>query len=222
MPSSCGSARCSGCGDRRRPRCWHGADRPDATARRNLRPAQGAPFEPIREPARVRSSARRGRTGGPCESRLAMGVNWHDLDLIVERGNGRPCDLRRVSLEFSETAKLAGFDLTFHGLRHGFASLQLPAGTDIKVTSGLLGHRSSRTPRTSHSRGREGLPPGRPPTRRIPPSGRRREIVREQSVTNRASATMLERRFGRESAGQPGGGRGTRTHKSFRTTVFKL
>jgi site-specific recombinase XerD len=36
----------------------------------------------------------------------------------------------------------AGLDLTFHGLRHGYATLALSAGVDLKVTQGMLGHSS--------------------------------------------------------------------------------
>jgi len=32
--------------------------------------------------------------------------------------------------------------VSFHGLRHGFASIQLKAGTPLTVVSGLLGHSS--------------------------------------------------------------------------------
>ena len=36
--------------------------------------------------------------------------------------------------------KKAGINLTFHGLRHGHASLMLAAGVNLKVVSERLGH----------------------------------------------------------------------------------
>jgi integrase len=36
--------------------------------------------------------------------------------------------------------KQAGINLTFHGLRHGHASLMLAAGVHLKVVSERLGH----------------------------------------------------------------------------------
>lgn len=49
-------------------------------------------------------------------------------------------DSRRVSRLFTALAKENGFDFTFHGLRHAYASLMLASGVDLKVTSDLLGH----------------------------------------------------------------------------------
>ena len=49
-------------------------------------------------------------------------------------------DPRRVSRLFTALAKKHGFDFTFHGLRHAYASLMLASGVDLKVTSELLGH----------------------------------------------------------------------------------
>lgn len=72
--------------------------------------------------------------------RLAAGSAWKDHDLIATRADGSPMDPRRVSRLFTALAKEHGFDFTFHGLRHAYASLMLASGVDLKVTSDLLGH----------------------------------------------------------------------------------
>lgn len=74
------------------------------------------------------------------ELRLVAGSAWQDYDLVVTRSDGTPVDSRRVSRLFTALAKKHGFDFTFHGLRHAYASLMLASGVDLKVTSELLGH----------------------------------------------------------------------------------
>lgn len=74
------------------------------------------------------------------ELRLVAGSAWQDLDLVSTRSDGSPMDPRRVSRLFTRLAKENGFDFTFHGLRHAYASLMLASGVDLKVTSDLLGH----------------------------------------------------------------------------------
>jgi integrase len=74
------------------------------------------------------------------ELRLVAGSAWQDHDLVVTRADGSPMDPRRVSRLFTALAKRQGFDFTFHGLRHAYASLMLASGVDLKVTSQLLGH----------------------------------------------------------------------------------
>jgi integrase len=74
------------------------------------------------------------------ERRLACGAAWVDNDLIVERGDGQPMLTRVLSRRFSTAARRAGLELTFHGLRHGHASLMLAAGVNLKVVSERLGH----------------------------------------------------------------------------------
>lgn len=74
------------------------------------------------------------------ELRLVAGSAWQDHDLVVTRADGSPMDPRRVSRLFTALAKEHGFDFTFHGLRHAYASLMLASGVDLKVTSELLGH----------------------------------------------------------------------------------
>jgi integrase len=74
------------------------------------------------------------------ELRLMAGSAWQDHDLVASRADGSPMDPRRVSRLFTALAKESGYDFTFHGLRHAYASLMLASGIDLKVTSDLLGH----------------------------------------------------------------------------------
>lgn len=74
------------------------------------------------------------------ERRLAIGGAWVDHDLVVDRGDGEPMLTRVLSRRFSTAARRAGLELTFHGLRHGHASLMLAAGVNLKVVSERLGH----------------------------------------------------------------------------------
>jgi len=74
------------------------------------------------------------------ERRLVCGTEWQDNDLVIDRGDGGPMLTRVISRRFSSAMRKAGLDLTFHGLRHGHASLMLAAGVDMKVVSERLGH----------------------------------------------------------------------------------
>jgi integrase len=74
------------------------------------------------------------------ERRLVVGSAWHDLDLVIERGDGLPVRTSSLSGRFADRMKKEGINLTFHGLRHGHASLMLAAGVHLKVVSERLGH----------------------------------------------------------------------------------
>ncbi len=76
------------------------------------------------------------------ESRLVAGGAWQEFDLVSCRPDGTPLDPRRVSRLFTATTHRLGLKMTFHGLRHAYASLMLLSGVDLKVISGLLGHSS--------------------------------------------------------------------------------
>jgi integrase len=74
------------------------------------------------------------------ERRLLLGNAWAELDLVIEDGAGGPMRPGLVSRQFRAITGKAGMDLTFHGLRHGHASLMLAAGEHLKVVSERLGH----------------------------------------------------------------------------------
>lgn len=74
------------------------------------------------------------------ERRLVCGEAWQDFDLVVDRGDGAPMRPDTFSSRFGKLAKREGLGITFHGLRHGYATLMLTSGVSLKVTQGLLGH----------------------------------------------------------------------------------
>lgn len=74
------------------------------------------------------------------ERRLIAGGGWQDFDLVIDRGDGQPLRTSSLSGRFAQAMRKAGIDLTFHGLRHGHASLMLAAGVNLKVVSERLGH----------------------------------------------------------------------------------
>jgi integrase len=72
--------------------------------------------------------------------RLLLGNAWAEMDLVIENGAGGPIRPAVISRQFRATTRKAGLDLSFHGLRHGHASLMLTAGEHLKVVSEQLGH----------------------------------------------------------------------------------
>lgn len=90
-------------------------------------------------PSFVVQSLKRHRAA-QAERRLACGAQWKDRNLVIDRGDGSPMMTRVISRRFSEVARKAGLELTFHGLRHGHASMMLAAGVNLKVVSERLGH----------------------------------------------------------------------------------
>lgn len=74
------------------------------------------------------------------ERRLICGEAWQDFDLVIDRGDGGPMRPDCFSRRFGQVAEQAGLGITFHGLRHGYATLMLTSGVSLKVTQGLLGH----------------------------------------------------------------------------------
>jgi integrase len=80
------------------------------------------------------------------QRRLAAGPEWQDHDLVIDRGGGRPWATDEGSYAFARFAEQNGFpEVRFHDLRHGFATLLLAAGVDLKVVSELMGHTTIRT-----------------------------------------------------------------------------
>lgn len=76
------------------------------------------------------------------ERRLICGHGWYNLDLVIDRGDGSPMPPWSLSHDFTAVAKSLGLDLSFHGLRHAYATLALSAGVDMKTTQTILGHAS--------------------------------------------------------------------------------
>lgn len=76
------------------------------------------------------------------ERRLASD-RWHNLDLVFDRGDGHwlyQGHWRKRQIALCEEAGVPF--VTAHGLRHSSASLEIAAGTPIKIVSERLGHAS--------------------------------------------------------------------------------
>lgn len=75
--------------------------------------------------------------------RLLAGPAWVDLDLVVDRGDGRPVDPGHLSHTFGRIARRAGLPgIRLHDLRHAYATALLAAGVHPKIASEALGHAS--------------------------------------------------------------------------------
>lgn len=73
--------------------------------------------------------------------KLALGADWHDLDLVCERGDGRPMDPSSFTHGWARIAKGAGLDgVRLHDLRHGVATSLARRGARPSVTAAVLGH----------------------------------------------------------------------------------
>lgn len=65
----------------------------------------------------------------------------NDYDLLFVKMNQEPMSSDSLSRNFKDFIRANGFkEIRFHDLRHTNASLHLLAGTDLKVTSRILGH----------------------------------------------------------------------------------
>jgi integrase len=75
--------------------------------------------------------------------RLNAGAEWHDLDLVCDRGDGQPIDPDLLSQAFKRAAKAAGVEgARLHDLRHAFATRLARSGLHPVETSEILGHSS--------------------------------------------------------------------------------
>jgi len=75
------------------------------------------------------------------ERRLLVGEAWADLDLVVDRGDGKPLDPDTFTQMFGRQVKRAGLPrMRLHDLRHAYATELLRAGVHPKVVSEALGH----------------------------------------------------------------------------------
>jgi integrase len=72
------------------------------------------------------------------------GEGWHNNDLLFCSKLGKPLDPRSFTHHFERLLKKAGLPkITFHGLRHTYATMNLQEGVDIKTTQENLGHHSA-------------------------------------------------------------------------------
>jgi integrase len=81
---------------------------------------------------------------GQAERRLFLGEAWTDLDVVVDRRDGRPLDPAELSHGFARLCARNGLrGMRLHDLRHAFATELLVAGVHPKVVSDALGHAST-------------------------------------------------------------------------------
>lgn len=74
--------------------------------------------------------------------RLEAGSMWQGEDVVIDNGIGASVSPSHLSRTFSKEAKASGLEVTFHGLRHTYASLLHAAGTSLKDLQELLRHSS--------------------------------------------------------------------------------
>jgi integrase len=88
------------------------------------------------------------------ERRQQLGSAWTDLDLVVDRGDGLPWEPSEFSKRWGRFARhhrLRGktrtgevATVTFHGLRHGAATLMLTGRLPDRVVIDVMGHADTR------------------------------------------------------------------------------
>lgn len=80
------------------------------------------------------------------KARDAAGRPWTDQDFVFPSGTGRPINPSwlRQDLFYPLLARAGLPRITFHALRHTFATLQIAQGTNLKIISEMLGHASIR------------------------------------------------------------------------------
>ena len=64
-----------------------------------------------------------------------------DSEIFILSGKLKPIEPRTLQYRFEKILKSAGIrEMTFHSLRHSYATLCIEKGIDIKTLSELLGH----------------------------------------------------------------------------------
>ena len=80
------------------------------------------------------------------ERRRDEAAEWHDLDLIFDRGDGLYLPLTSWQHHHDRFSRVAGVrHITPHQLRHTNATLDLEAGISPKIVAERLGHRNIQT-----------------------------------------------------------------------------
>ena len=75
------------------------------------------------------------------ETRLKVGDLWQGTDHVFTTWDGRPMHPDSISSWFPAFLERHGLPhLTFHGLRHSSATMQINEGVPLKNISGRLGH----------------------------------------------------------------------------------
>ena len=70
-----------------------------------------------------------------------LGVPFGDPYILgTPDPDSRPYHPTRLTREFKSFCKMNGFEMTFHDLRHTFASMMIAGGTDVRTVASYLGH----------------------------------------------------------------------------------
>ena len=78
------------------------------------------------------------------EYRLLLGGAYNkDLDLVFANELGEPVCPRAFTRIFERLTKRAGLAVSFHDLRHTFATIALEEGVSVKTVQETLGHHSA-------------------------------------------------------------------------------
>jgi integrase len=99
----------------------------------------------VRSEARLwRPGYRRRHRARQAEERLALGPEWARPDLVFTTTSGQPINACTVrNWHFPRLLRRADLPkMTFHQLRHSFATLLLSRGESVSVVQQLLGHSS--------------------------------------------------------------------------------
>ena len=74
-------------------------------------------------------------------SKMEFGPLWQDTGFVFTHPNGTPLIPDQITQDFASLVKRFGLPhLTFHGLRHAYATLALRQGIQPKVVSKAMGH----------------------------------------------------------------------------------
>jgi len=76
------------------------------------------------------------------EQKLSKGTCYNNQDFICSQEDGSPMKPVDVSSNFRRAAKALGIQGSFHGLRHGHATILLSQGASLKHIATRLGHSS--------------------------------------------------------------------------------
>lgn len=70
-----------------------------------------------------------------------LGVKFGDPFILgTPNPDSRPYHPTRLTREFQAFCKMHGFQMTFHDLRHTFATMMIANGTDVRTVASYLGH----------------------------------------------------------------------------------
>jgi len=77
------------------------------------------------------------------DRKQTLGAAWHENDLVIDRGDGRPRNPDTLSSGWAIFVRKRGLPpVRFHDLRHAHATLMLSKGVHPKIVSERLGHAS--------------------------------------------------------------------------------